>query len=356
MIKIQEHLDENPVSAAATLEILVEDHWKFLNPSTITKPVRLKTTSLIARCEKAKNQCRTPAFCKKYEITKITSLRLWLFFDAILKNNSSLLKKIVLSDPNALISIIYPQLQKLLPNRLLYVKNGAVDKQKKLGRFLSEEVFDYGRFRGSQYCPQLFRQKMNGTLYTCPYCNLNPITITQLPRNATAIAKQKAYLDVDHFYPKVLFPYFSVSFYNLVPSCHDCNSSEKGPKLFLTTTHVHPYVDSFDKIYEFGLNSVDLVKGNVVIECRNRKNARVDKTADDLNLVDRYNGDTQIVSEILKYYKANIHTLNKFNLIHSQFFFSHFPLKASHILRRQRAKLLRDIFIQIGGAAHFLLK
>ncbi|TCL67476.1 hypothetical protein EV196_10232 [Mariniflexile fucanivorans] len=29
--------------------------------------------------------------------------------------------------------------------------------------------------------------------------------------------------ELDHYYPKSLYPYFGVSFYNLIPSCQSCN-------------------------------------------------------------------------------------------------------------------------------------
>jgi len=34
----------------------------------------------------------------------------------------------------------------------------------------------------------------------------------------------------------------SLSFYNLIPSCHICNSSTKGSTVFSLGTHIHPYV------------------------------------------------------------------------------------------------------------------
>lgn len=50
---------------------------------------------------------------------------------------------------------------------------------------------------------------------TCPYCNRN--YIYSLSKSA------KIKPEIDHFYPKSLYPYFGVSFYNLIPSCETCN-------------------------------------------------------------------------------------------------------------------------------------
>lgn len=34
----------------------------------------------------------------------------------------------------------------------------------------------------------------------------------------------------------------SLSFYNLIPSCPNCNSSSKGSAVFSLATHIHPYI------------------------------------------------------------------------------------------------------------------
>lgn len=34
----------------------------------------------------------------------------------------------------------------------------------------------------------------------------------------------------DHYLPKAVYPFNSINFHNLVPACHDCNSSYKGSK------------------------------------------------------------------------------------------------------------------------------
>lgn len=64
-------------------------------------------------------------------------------------------------------------------------------------------------------------------LVTCPYCNINDARTCINPKT-----KQSSRPELDHFLPKSQFPYFSMSIYNLVPSCHTCNSSYKGDKEF----------------------------------------------------------------------------------------------------------------------------
>ena len=60
-------------------------------------------------------------------------------------------------------------------------------------------------------------------LNTCPYCNR--AYIYAIKRNGTIRP------EIDHFYPKALYPYLGLSFYNLIPSCSVCNgTTAKGNK------------------------------------------------------------------------------------------------------------------------------
>lgn len=59
----------------------------------------------------------------------------------------------------------------------------------------------------------------------CPYCNregVKVIPVDKIDENGNIVTKNiKA--ELDHFYPKELYPYLAVSLYNLVPSCETCN-------------------------------------------------------------------------------------------------------------------------------------
>ena len=50
---------------------------------------------------------------------------------------------------------------------------------------------------------------------TCPYCNRQFIHSFEANRAERP--------ELDHFYPKALYPMFCLSFYNLIPVCHSCN-------------------------------------------------------------------------------------------------------------------------------------
>lgn len=56
-------------------------------------------------------------------------------------------------------------------------------------------------------------------LKTCPYCN----------RNYTFVVDEKSGKlrpEIDHFYPKSIYPFLAMSFYNLIPSCQICNHTK----------------------------------------------------------------------------------------------------------------------------------
>lgn len=88
------------------------------------------------------------------------------------------------------------------------------------------------------YLLQFYRK-----IRTCPYCNRQYIT-------PFYSEKGKIRADMDHFYPKSKYPYFSMSLYNLVPCCKFCNSSLKGVREFELEDKT-PYEISIDDMATF---------------------------------------------------------------------------------------------------------
>jgi len=86
---------------------------------------------------------------------------------------------------------------------------------------------------------------------TCSYCNINS-TYTVV-KNRKKITRPT----FDHFYDKATYPILALSFYNLIPSCHICNSSLKGSTKFSIKTHLNPYSDSFNSLAKFQLEVKD---------------------------------------------------------------------------------------------------
>lgn len=92
-------------------------------------------------------------------------------------------------------------------------------------------------------------------LRACPYCNLNYIdaVIREDDRNnnKAIINKKNKVLrhHFDHYFPKSMFPFLGISFYNLIPSCYECNSALKGDNT--DQNPINPYTQDFDTQAKF---------------------------------------------------------------------------------------------------------
>jgi len=75
----------------------------------------------------------------------------------------------------------------------------------------------------------------NLKVFICPYCNRNTIYMINNNENRTS--------QIDHFYPKSIYPFFALSFYNLVPSCAICNKIKLDND---DKEYINPYDDRFD--------------------------------------------------------------------------------------------------------------
>lgn len=84
---------------------------------------------------------------------------------------------------------------------------------------------------------------------TCPYCN------RMYTKTVTGEAGGKIIRpEFDHWFPKSQYPLLALSFYNLIPSCHICNSNVKGKTEFKLDTHFHPYNPSSNLKATFSYN------------------------------------------------------------------------------------------------------
>lgn len=75
---------------------------------------------------------------------------------------------------------------------------------------------------------------------SCVYCNRQYTLTVDNPKNIVRP-------EFDHYLPKSKYPFFAMSLYNLIPSCHICNSSCKGTKEFCLT--MNPYLTDGNKEY-----------------------------------------------------------------------------------------------------------
>jgi hypothetical protein len=110
----------------------------------------------------------------------------------------------------------------------------------------------------------------------------------------------------DHWYPKSIYPLLALSFYNLIPSCANCNSIAKGEMQLNTTDHVHPYIDS-NQTSEFKFNyfyNKRLDEFRIFLEAKDPGNMRVTKTLKALNIDEMYNTHMDELKDMIKIRQA----------------------------------------------------
>lgn len=80
----------------------------------------------------------------------------------------------------------------------------------------------------------------------CPYCNRQYIFTIVKQNGGKCIRPQ-----FDHFYDKATYPYLSLSFYNLIPSCSICNHIKGTDSI-----KINPYIKGFDDDCKFKIDNI----------------------------------------------------------------------------------------------------
>ncbi len=348
MIRIQEHL--NRVDADPYLDSLAEELWNELNPK-VKSAKKYKAASLIEKCRKYATNSSTPNYRIEYANNDAaTAARHKIFFDFLIANSATELKKLIVSRPNQFATLKTNILQRINQDDLFTGTPGNCS-QTAFGKLLSEKIFDYTDFRSSNFCKKLF-VKIGFENATCPYCNNRKLDIVTIRSNSSPATILRAYYDIDHFYPKSLNPFFAVSFFNLIPSCHDCNSAEKRSMPFSIETHIHPYYEAFEDFYEFEVPSKCLLGylvDDIIIKSKNKKPN--DKTVDDLKLKDRYQNNLNEANKLLTFFlnnwKKGMGTEYESLFTDAIFNLKEVPKEKKAILKSLQGKMNRDILKQI---------
>lgn len=209
------------------LNLLANQFYTKMNP--VTKGGALHKNALTKRIMKAHKTEKDPA--KKR------------FYHQLCTKKCRKLREIITGAPDRLTTIAADmdrlQAAGLIP-ALYRIENGSY-----VSTDFGEEVlnlFGYKAARGSIKFIWLVEQ-LDSRI--CTYCN-DEHTFKIKRANDEIILH-----DFDHFLPKVTYPYLSLSFFNLIPSCHNCNSILKGSSQFNVADYVHPYVDDLDSFSEF---------------------------------------------------------------------------------------------------------
>ncbi len=151
----------------------------------------------------------------------------------------------------------------------------------------------YQRLKKSEYIKDL-------NITVCPYCNRNYIF------NFKKSNSLKATAQLDHFFDKNTYPYFSISIFNLVPSCQTCNQR----KSKIQNDIYHPFTETFNDDVKFKLKLKDSKfyydKNSLEIEKKILKNEdKVNSHIKTFNINNLYEEHKDIVLELIQ--KAQIY-------------------------------------------------
>ena len=257
------------------------------------------------------------------------------------------LKKLLLSKPNELIVIIQEYKHKYEEPR--YKNRGSqifynflYQEKNNINIFLRSifEKYGYDNIKKLEFVKSI-------DLKTCPYCN----------RNYTFTIDEKGRVkpEIDHFYPKSLYPFLACSYFNLIPSCPTCNGlGVKGSKdTFYTFPITNPYEVkkndfrfsiSPENIDFFDVESTQYAFNNFEIELYgNKANLEV------FQLEELYIQHKDVVLELLikkAYYpKSYIQELKKFGFSEDEIY--RYILcnykKDEDLHKRPLSKLVKDI-------------
>lgn len=236
------------------------------------------------------------------------------------------------------------------------VPEGSISYKGKNVHFkeLIERKFNYKELR-SDFLPKFY---YNLGIKTCVYCNANFTTTIEKEKNL-----YEARYQFDHVLPQTDYPHFSVSIYNLVPSCFKCNNNKSKKlisfELFTNGIPKNDYLFSLDKSsiinylkkFDNSLLKVEFYDPNVLLN----KSKSIEAN---FFISKIYNEHKDIAEEILIksyiYNKDHLTDLKKFlndkmpdiKIPFDRLFIGNY-IDEKDLLKRPLAKFTKDIFDEI---------
>lgn len=183
-------------------------------------------------------------------------------------------------------------------------------------------------------------------LNVCPYCNrnfINPI----YKNHSLGGDNKKQSPDIEHFFPKSIYPFLSLSISNLLPSCAFCNKIKHNVDTYKHNC-LSPYeIKNNDFRFEFNLKSEKIKEVKIITKNPNCKNSEI------LHLETLYNEIhgkyiNDIFDDVLKYPKSYKESLKKFETSEADYkriFRNYFSTKDfnKHPLSKMTKELISEI-------------
>lgn len=172
-----------------------------------------------------------------------------------------------------------------------------------------EGIFDYSNLSDNQRHSLLHAMNVK----VCPYCNRQYITSYSNKKG-----KNKTTADLDHFYPKSLYPALALSLYNFIPSCQICNSRFKlaYDPIPSDMKILYPYEEDFGDDCMFSVNTIEsyldpklLLASELKVNVKysssidDSKKAKIDRSCKVFHLEELYKIHNNIAYEVVSKYK-----------------------------------------------------
>jgi hypothetical protein len=180
-------------------------------------------------------------------LRKDASQRRQDFLNYLIKNH----KRIVTSKPIDLLDIVG------------HINSKKWDEELSSNKKFKEGVLEaYGyanRFRKIQSRGINLGQSLG--VKSCPYCN-SQYTLTVFSKSD---GTGRLLYHFDHYFPKLIYPYFSASFFNLIPCCASCNSIKSDSVISDLSQYYHPYFNNLAAKSLFRVNFKENQDINTII-------------------------------------------------------------------------------------------
>lgn len=256
--------------------------------------------------------------------------------------------------------IIKTQLQsldwfKVLVGSYEEIKELIGDKEYILGqRFLLTDFKQYKDIFEKLYKDQLSgKEELKKQFFNlfedmnvCPYCNRNFINPIYKENNIGRDNKNQS-PDIEHFFPKSIYPFLSLSISNLLPSCAFCNKIKSDVDTFRENC-LSPYeIKNSDFKFDFTLKSNSVKEVKLISKNKDCKNSEI------LHLESLYNEVhseyiNDIFKDILHYPDIYKKSLEKFNLSERDYkkTFRNYS-KEKDFNKQPLSKMTKDLYNQI---------
>lgn len=182
----------------------------------------------------------------------------------------------------------------------------------------------------------------------CPYCNRNFVNPIYKENSVVGDNKNQS-PDIEHFFPKSIYPFLSLSISNLLPSCAFCNKIKSDVDTFKHNC-LSPYeIKNSDFRFDFSLdtNQVKKVKLISKTDCKNSAILHLESLYNEVH--SKYTND--IFDDVLKYPRTYKDSLKKeFKLTESDYkelFRNYHDEKDFN--KQPLSKMTKDLYNQINN-------